>query len=272
MMNKYSSSEELGAEAKKQIKFYVEHHRRLSQEHGVELSPAESQEIIDYVEGPDSYDAVGAFDGETLVKGINGALSKLPGAQGVPVYSAQKLGTNGQPIPKAGDYVVANGRPLSCSENPYSASQHLRIKLDGSKQNEIAVIYKVKKSLNGKPIAHISDIPYEAEVLYPSGSAFKVEKVEMHTLNDGQKMAEIELSEVQAVPEEATILHYKGGPPLTKQQIESLDETIRVKLCSGAEECAPSPSCSGLLVPDGRGWEIFVGWVELRETHQTFEI
>ncbi|WP_234498061.1 hypothetical protein [Vibrio maritimus] len=219
----------------------------------VKLTTEEKAKIGGYTTTPANYDI--AFD-DPLSGDLTGlanniafrnATKKLPGAQGIDIYSAQKIGTNG-PKPEEGDYVVANGRPWSFTSNEYTAGRFGQAKLSDpvASPTEQVAIYKVN-AYSAKPIGGISTISKEVEYVYPSGSAFRVKGVTQSTLKNGKIFSEITLVEVDAVPIDATIIHYKGGMPLTKEAIEAVDIQIRLKTIESEEAEISGATCRNFV-------------------------
>jgi hypothetical protein len=228
------SSEEIVAKTMYSKASYVSKHEAMYRSAGVAYKNHELDTISTYVDAPSSFNNTMKSGRRANIQ-INEELAKLPPMSGETIYSAQVLGSEseGPPITlKKGDYVVANGRPFSFSENPYVTARFAKSKAYTSSSH--VVIYKVK-SYKGKPIAAVSYLGEEAEVLYGSGSAFRVGDRVNKVLNNGSDISEVELSEVNYIPEGSNIYHYKGSKNLTKVDFEGIDERMKVKVLSSEE-------------------------------------
>ncbi len=230
---------ELDTYARTQEDFYIARHTTSI---GRKLPIEERNIINDYTDAQDTFNFNGDFTIKADAVDLDYVLKNMPGISNLKVdevYSGQKLNSAAF---EEGDYIVANGRPMSFTESPEIAATFAR---SGMLNKGTAVIYTVENPTLCKPIAGISSIPREAEMLYNYGSSFKITSIENITLeageNTGSTLYNVHLAEVDSVSDDKNI--FRGsGIKITEEDINSseIPKQLRVKLtktCEGA--CGP---------------------------------
>ena len=216
----------------------------------VSLSPDEITAIQMYV--GDAGSVPSGYAGEPMsarerfiLDNITDGCEKIEPMPDYPIYSGQAIGQDGQPFPEVGDYMVAEKRPWSFTPDENVAAHFLKSKLSKPGSKSMAAIYKVERPLKAKPIsAFVPEPVYEKEVemLYPPGTATRVESIDIRTLSDNRQFAEITLKEVNGVDYNKQVLNYKGGPPFTQEALEQTPEKFRIKsIPESSASCSSAP-------------------------------